>query len=105
MRWYDRRDFLMSSAGAAAALAAAADLLRGTPAAADQPKPTGKGDPTERLRVAVVGVKGRGMSHVGGFAGRQNCVITTICDCDEAVAGKAIAAAEKAQGFAPKFER
>ena len=45
------------------------------------------------------------MSHVGGFVGKNNCEITTVCDCDEAVIGKAMKAIEKTQGKAPKYEK
>ena len=69
-----------------------------TKPAATRPRPTS-------FRVAVVGVRGRGMSHVGGFLGKNNCEITTVCDCDEAVIGNAMKAIEKAQGKAPKYEK
>lgn len=59
----------------------------------------------DKLRVAIVGVNGRGMAHVGGFLGKNNCEIVTICDCDEAVIGKAMTAVTKTQGKAPKFEK
>src|SRR5262249_18354094 len=71
--------------------------------AADEKK--AKDSVQEKLRVAVVGVRGRGMSHVGGFAGNNNCVVTTICDADEGVIGKAMEAVEKKQGKKPKFEK
>src|SRR5262249_28585337 len=61
-----------------------------------------KGEANDQLHVAVIGVRGRGQSHVGGFAGRHNCIVTTICDADEAVIGSAMKSAEKAQGKAPE---
>src|SRR5262245_37062451 len=94
-----RRDFLHNSAAFAAALAGAAALGKPLAAAEEAAK---KGQPNDRLNVAVVGVKGRGMSHVHGFAGKHNCVVTTVCDCDEAVIGPAMRDVEKAQGKAPK---
>jgi predicted dehydrogenase len=98
-----RRAFLHESGLFAAATAAAAQAapLATTFAAADE----NKGGAAERLRVAVVGVHGRGMSHVNGFAGKNNCAITTICDCDEAVIGSAMKQVEKTQGTAPRFEQ
>jgi len=101
--WFlNRRDFLKDSALAGAALAQAALLGKAT--AADEAKAAKKegGDP---LRVAVVGVHGRGMSHVGGFNGKNGCVITTICDCDEGVIGRAMKAVESKQGKMPKYEK
>ena len=99
---FSRREFLHRSA-----LLSAAAATAGTPTAraAADPTPTGKGSANDRLRVAVVGVRSRGMSHVGGFNGRNNCEIVTVCDCDEAVIGKAMEAVTKVNGRAPKFEK
>jgi predicted dehydrogenase len=98
----DRREFLLDSAAVTAALAGVGFL--GDPAAAAKKKAAAKkGAANDRLNVAVVGVNGRGMSHVHGFAGKHNCVVTTICDADEAVIGKAMKDAEKAQGKAPRY--
>ena len=99
MSVFSRREFLERSAILSAA---AATLGSGaTPAVA----PAAPRGPNEKLRVAVVGVHGRGMSHVNGFAAKNNCEITVVCDCDEAVIGKAMVAIEKAQKAAPKFEK
>src|SRR5881227_1782633 len=95
---FSRREFLNRSAIIAAAAAA------GTASAVDEkPAPTAAKGQADKLRVAVVGVKGRGMSHVSGFLGKNNCEITTVCDCDEAVIGNAMTAIEKKQGKAPKY--
>ena len=64
-----------------------------------------KQSPNDRLRVAVVGVHGRGMSHVNGFLGKNNCEIVTICDCDEAVIGKAMKTVGSKQKTQPKYEK
>src|SRR5207237_175023 len=53
----------------------------------------------------VIGVHGRGMSHVNDLAGRHGCVIQIICDADEGVVGPALKRVEKAQSKAPKFEQ
>ena len=100
MRPLNRRDFLEASAALAAAVTAGA-----TSAVADEKPVAKKGPASEKLRVAVVGVNGRGMSHVGGFANKNNCVVTTICDCDEAVIGKAMKSGREAQGKTPKYEQ
>ena len=96
---FNRREFLDRAAILAAAAAS------GTAAfAADKPAAVAsKAAASEKLRVAVVGVRGRGMSHVGGFLGKNNCEITTVCDCDEGVIGSAMKAIEKVQGKAPAF--
>ncbi|VTS01625.1 Gfo/Idh/MocA family protein [Tuwongella immobilis] len=98
-----RREFVRHSAALSAAVAASTGgVALGKEALPEARKP----DATKTLRVAVIGVNSRGMAHVDGFAGRHNCEIVTICDCDEAVVGKAISTVEKRQnGKAPKFEK
>jgi predicted dehydrogenase len=107
MRRLDRRDFLKISGSASGLLALAA--LDGTAFGKEKPDAAnGKsGDVNSQLRVAVVGVNGRGMSHVGAFAGNSklNTVITHICDADSGVIGKAMKAVEDKQKKAPKFEQ
>lgn len=63
------------------------------------------GGANDQLNVAVIGVRSRGNAHVTGYAGKHNCIVKTICDCDTAAVGKGMKAAEKAQGKAPKFEQ
>ena len=83
MHPFDRREFLQRSAILSAAVAAGVGTGRATHAA-DAPAKA-KGSANDRLRVAVVGVHGRGMSHVNGLANKNNCEVVTICDCDEGV--------------------
>lgn len=97
---FSRREFLNRSAIIAAAAAASSRVV-----AEDKPAPAAAKAQADKLRVAVVGVKGRGMSHVSGFLGKNNCEIVTVCDCDEAVIGPAMKAIEGKQGKAPKFEQ
>jgi predicted dehydrogenase len=96
----DRRLFLDH----AALLGVTAGLLahsRGTRAAEKPAK--SDGTKADKLRVAVVGVKGRGMDHVSGFAARHNCEITHICDADSGVIGNAMNTIKERQGQAPTF--
>src|SRR5580692_11494085 len=98
---FSRREFLERSAllsAAAASLGTASGTLADT-------KPVAARGVNDKLRVAVVGVRGRGMSHVGGFLGKNNCEITTVCDCDEAVIGNAMKKIESKQGKAPAYEK
>src|SRR6185436_14147247 len=97
MDFFNRREFLERSAILSAAAAA---LGTGSSALAET-KPVATRAAADKLRVAVVGVRGRGMSHVSGFLGKNNCEITTVCDCDEAVIGNAMRSIEKVQGNAP----
>jgi predicted dehydrogenase len=102
-----RRKFLEESLLAAAASVAASCASRGTTstATAPVPAPTGAND---RIRVAIIGVNGRGMAHVRGFAKKPGVEIATICDLDEAAAAKAIKETldKSPPGTkAPRFER
>jgi predicted dehydrogenase len=102
MGFINRREFLQDSA-ALAALFAGMGSFESLEAA--EPKPAKKRDVNDQLQVAVVGVHGQGMSHVGGYAGRHNCIVATICDVDSAVISRAMTSAEKAQHKTPKYEQ
>jgi predicted dehydrogenase len=105
MRSINRRDFLHDSAAVAAALAGAGIVSNAR--TAETAVAAKKGQLNDQLRVAVIGVNGRGMSHVDAFAGNNklNTIITTVCDADSGVIGRAMKAIEKKQGQAPKFEQ
>lgn len=102
MSRYDRRRFLedsMFAATAAVGLGASGSLF-----AADEKKEAVKeASANDKLNVAVVGVNGRGGSHIGGYMARKDTPITWIVDVDEAVGQKRVEAIAKKQGFAPKF--
>ncbi|HJZ60135.1 MAG TPA: Gfo/Idh/MocA family oxidoreductase [Gemmataceae bacterium] len=99
---FSRREFLNRAAILSAAAASGTTALAQTqPLTASRARAA-----NDRLRVAVVGVNGRGMSHVAGFTNRNiNTEITVVCDCDEAVIGNAMKRVESAQGKAPKYEK
>ena len=65
----DRRHFLMGSA-----------LATGKAAAARPAR-----SPNDTLRVGVVGLRGRGRSHIRGFAALPNVEVAALCDVDESV--------------------
>jgi predicted dehydrogenase len=98
----NRREFLKDSAALSAALAGFSQFGRSV---AEETKSVKKGDVNSQLRVAVVGVHGRGKDHVSSLAGRPDCFVATICDCDQAVIGSAMTTAEKKQHKTPKFEQ
>jgi predicted dehydrogenase len=98
MSIFTRREFIERSS----ILSAAAAVLGPESLDAAETKPISKRS-SDRLRVAVVGVRGRGMSHVAGFLGNSNTEITTVCDCDEAVIGPAMKKIEGKQGKAPEY--
>ena len=96
----NRREFLEDSMFAAAAAAAAGSS--GRLLAADDPQSKSA---NERLHVAVVGVKGRGGSHIGAFAGRKDTLITHIVDVDSTIGPQRAAEIGKRQGgYEPKWE-
>ena len=61
----DRRHFLMSSA---AALGASSSVF---------------GSPNDTVRIACVGIGGRGKAHIGGYSNLPNVEIAAICDIDD----------------------
>jgi len=82
----NRRSFL----GTSIALAGAATM----PYASWRPAKAAQGA-NDRLRVAVLGLNGRGSAHVDGFSQRNNCEVSAIIDPDEAVGQKAAEAIYK----------
>ncbi len=104
MRFLSRREFLIESALGAAGIAAAGAL--GNPLLQAAEKATKKTGANDTLRVAVVGVNGRGMSHVGGFLNKSlGTVITHVCDADSAVIGPAMKKVEEVQKAPAKYEQ
>jgi predicted dehydrogenase len=102
MSTFNRRDFLKDSALLAAMAAAGVGTLRADEPAAKKEK-TKDGSANDQLRVAVIGVHGRGKDHIKGIVGQHNCIITTICDADEGVIGEAMKLVEKGQDKAPNY--
>jgi predicted dehydrogenase len=73
----NRRTFLMAAGGAVVAHSA------------------GKAAPSDRIRVAVLGVNGRGGDHIRGFMGQPNAEVAVLCDPDTKVAADRAARFEK----------
>ncbi|MCA9219603.1 MAG: Gfo/Idh/MocA family oxidoreductase, partial [Planctomycetales bacterium] len=95
----NRREFLEESMFAAAAAVAASSA--GTLIAAEESQSK---SPNEKLGVAVIGVRGRGGSHIGAFAGRKDTEILYICDADSQIGNNRAEEVGKRQGSKPKFE-
>jgi len=94
-----RREFLESSMLAATAAALAGQGLAAPARAEEQ-----SSSPNERLRIGVVGLNGRGQSHLGGFMPRKDCEVVAVCDPDELVGqNKGVAVVEKSTGKKPAF--
>jgi len=95
-----RRQFLEDSMFATAAALAAGSASQAMAAE----KPSKQKGPGEKLDVAVIGVRGRGGSHIGAFAGKGETQVTYICDADEEVGQKRCEQiAQKQGGKKPKF--
>ena len=67
-----RRSFLKSTTGAAIGLGAFRRLAAGE-------------SPNETIRMGVVGIRGRGRSHIEAFGQLKNVEVAAICDVDENV--------------------
>ncbi|HZN58106.1 MAG TPA: Gfo/Idh/MocA family oxidoreductase [Planctomycetota bacterium] len=83
-----RRSFLKRSAAAGVGLVAASEYARAV----------GSND---RLRIAVLGVNGRGKSHVSAYSGMKDVEVSVIVDPDLRVVGVPVKEAESRQGKAP----
>ena len=94
MNYVSRREFLEKSMFATAAMTLA-NSTRAFAADGDA-VPAG-----EKLRVAVVGVKGRGGSHIQGFGERPDCEIAALVDVDETVINNRADEIEKKTGKRP----
>jgi predicted dehydrogenase len=87
MREISRRSFLRE-AGVTAAAVGVGILGRGTV--------SGGIGPNDTVRAAVIGVKGRGRSHIDGFRGLPKVEVVALCDIDEGELEKAARDLEKA---------
>ncbi len=108
MNWFSRREFLERSA----ILSSASVALGLAPSQAADETTAKKGSANDKLKVAVVGVRSRGMTHIGSAEkGKElgyldpsnNCEIVAVCDADEGVIGNAMKKISAAQGAEPKF--
>jgi predicted dehydrogenase len=80
LRNQGRRDFLKAGAFAAATIATSARKVLGA---------------NDRVRVAVIGIRGRGWDHVKGYSTIPGVEIAYFCDIDENVTRKRLADAEQ----------
>jgi len=102
MKNQTRREFLENSMLATAATVAAGSAAM--PASLADEKQTDS--LSERLRVAVIGIRGRGQSHLSAFLGRSDCEVVAVVDPDEAIGqAKGVERVQKEQGKAPAYYR
>jgi predicted dehydrogenase len=78
-----RRDFLSGTA-----LAAASAALGPAARATASPLPARRAGANEKLRMAVIGVRGRGDAHLGAWLKAPDVEVAAVCDIDDnAIAG------------------
>jgi predicted dehydrogenase len=85
-----RRDFIKSSAAAAATSALGFNIK------------TRAGSPNDTIRVAVVGFRAQGNAHIREYAKMPNVEIAALCDVDETVLKKGCQDVEKLDGKKPQ---
>ncbi|MCP4194414.1 MAG: Gfo/Idh/MocA family oxidoreductase [Planctomycetaceae bacterium] len=100
MNFRNRRQFLEDSMFATAAAVATG----ATTSLQAEVKPENT-SPNDKLNVAVVGVNGRGKSHLGAFVGRRDANVTHICDADAAVGQRQVEKVGERQQHAPAFSQ
>jgi predicted dehydrogenase len=61
-----------------------------------------KADANSRIRIAVLGVNGRGRDHIAGFQKQSDAEVAVLCDPDLSVAGQRAESFERAYGRRPK---
>jgi predicted dehydrogenase len=69
------------------------------------PSVLGSAAPNDTVRLAVLGVNGRGRDHIGGFQRLPNVQIAVLCDPDDNVARSRAAEFEKRYGRTVRTER
>lgn len=95
MSHLSRREFLESSASAGLAIGAGISALTAS-------RKAGAAPPSERVRLAVVGIHGRGGYHAQKFAARPDCEIAYLCDVDESLFPQNVNNVEQAQKNKPQ---
>jgi len=103
MRPVDRRQFLQSTAAVASAVAAFQSRTASAGGAAAPDKETKRAGANDTLRVAVIGVRGRGKDHVSSLCNLDGVRVTTICDVDRNVIGPAMKTVAARNGSEPKY--
>src|SRR5688500_13562366 len=63
------------------------------------------GPASERVRIAVIGVRGRGSDLARGFARAEGAEVVAVCDVDDAAFAKSVEGVEKISGKAPRTEK
>lgn len=84
-----RREFL-EDALLTAALAATAGSMQSGARAAQEPRLRGRAvGPNEQIRIAVIGIRGRGRGHIESYARMNDVRVAALCDIDSRLAASA----------------
>ena len=74
MKKFTRREILKTTVPSSLAIMATPTIIPSTAFGAN-----------DRLRVAVIGINGRGKDHISGFMKQENVEVATLCDVDNVV--------------------
>lgn len=96
---FTRRDFITRSTLATTGLAAIGPM-----AVARSKIPGNSIGANDRINMAVIGIRGRGQSHINNFAGMKNVHVKTLCDADEKLFPDRVKMTEEVQGSKPGTE-
>ena len=61
--------------------------------------------PSDRVRVAVIGLRSRGLDHSRMFASDPGAEVVAVCDVDDSMFARPLKAVESAGGKAPRTEK
>ena len=75
--------------------------MMGSAAVAGMMRPSMLSSANDTVRIACVGLNGRGMNHIQAFSGLPNVEVAALCDIDQAVMAKGINALARAGKKAP----
>ena len=75
-----RRELLIDSLFATTLAATAGSA--GAAFAGEKKRPVRVVGPNDQIRIACIGVRGRGHSHIGAYAGMNDVTVATLCDID-----------------------
>jgi predicted dehydrogenase len=86
---HDRREFLSAAAAGLLAL----------------PGRSSRAAASERVRIAVIGLRNRGIDHAQMFASNSGAEVVAVCDVDDSMFEKPIKAVEKIASSPPRMEK
>ena len=92
MAYMDRRSFIRKSGAATAGTLMSGQLLG---------RPGRQNSPNHTIRMAVIGIRSRGMDHCRALAQIPDVQIATLCDIDQRLLPRAVAEVEKLTGYRP----